>query len=120
MLTWTSRVGEFDLVLGWDMQTRALVPQYLPSGLRVTATYFGDATLEGCVDGADYTAWADNYKQSGGWCDGDFDNSGFIDGADYTAWADNYKQGCGTVPEPGFAVLLTCGGLSLLRRRARK
>jgi hypothetical protein len=50
----------------------------------------GDADASGTVDGADYNAWADHYRQPGGWGDGEFTGDGFVDGADYTAWADNY------------------------------
>jgi hypothetical protein len=88
----------------------------------------GDATGEGDVDGADYTAWADHYDPNGsgvtawadgGWTIGNFTDDDVVDGADYTAWADNYSPAT-SVPEPGFAVLLACGGLALLRRRVRK
>jgi hypothetical protein len=83
----------------------------------------------GCQDGADYTAWADNYSltetrptwRMGGWTVGNWTDDNLTDGADYTAWADAYDSVCPpAVPEPGFAVLLACGGLALLRRRARK
>ena len=58
--------------------------------LNVLGTDYGDANLDGVVDGSDYTAWADHYGQSGGWADGDFSGDGAIDGADYTVWADHY------------------------------
>ena len=44
----------------------------------------------------------------------------FVDGADYTAWADNYGAGCGAagdaVPEPAALALLAGGGLAVIRR----
>ncbi len=52
----------------------------------------GDATGEGVVDGADYTVWADHYKQPGIWRQGDFNGDSFVDGADYTIWADSYAE----------------------------
>jgi Tol biopolymer transport system component len=86
----------------------------------------GDADDDGCIDGADYTAWADGYQLPGGWRDGDFNGDGFVDGADYTAWADNYGIGCGdSVPEPAAIVLfgatagLLAGAGRVRRRRVR-
>ena len=92
---------------------------------RITVTVedviMGDATLDGAVDGADYTAWADNYEKTGmTWGTGDFTGEGDVDGADYTAWADHYEWTVlgSEVPEPCSAVLLVLGTcLPLLRRR---
>ena len=120
VLSWTSRVGEFEAVLGWDMQTRALVPEYLSGGLQVTVAYFGDATLDGCVDGLDYNAWSLHYQAPAGWCEGDFNGDGTADGLDYNVWSLNYQVGCAgaAVPEPATLALLTLGAcLPLLRRR---
>jgi len=65
----------------------------------------GDANFDGCVTGADYTLWADNYLMTGAdWEDGDFNLDGQVTGADYTLWADNYLEcmsGAGeAVPSP--------------------
>jgi hypothetical protein len=48
-------------------------------------TYFGDANLDGKVDGSDY-ARIDNGVLNGltGWYNGDFNYDGIIDGSDYT------------------------------------
>ena len=52
---------------------------------------------------------------------GDVTGDDLVDGADYTGWADNYTGPCETsIPEPATLSLLACGGLALLRRRARK
>jgi hypothetical protein len=88
----------------------------------------GDADGDGCVDGADYTAWADHYGQTGvpkysqgGWTVGNWDEITIVDGADYTAWADNYQSGCGAaVPEPAVAMLLAAAAAwGALRRRPK-
>ncbi|GAG09033.1 unnamed protein product, partial [marine sediment metagenome] len=52
----------------------------------------GDANYDGVVDGGDYTLWADNYEQPGGWGNGDFNGDGITDGGDFTLWADHYGQ----------------------------
>ena len=92
-----------------------------PFSVVITTTAMGDATLDGCVDGGDYTLWADNYGQPGAWCDGDFNCEGFVDGADYTLWADNYGYGTGRagVPEPAALSMLILGAWLALRRKLR-
>jgi len=57
----------------------------------------GDTNGDGAVDGADYTTWADHYKDTpvpawadGGWQVGNFNSDDVVDGGDYTLWADNY------------------------------
>jgi matrixin/CARDB protein/VCBS repeat protein/dockerin type I repeat protein len=51
----------------------------------------GDANGDGTVTDADYTIWADHYRQTNAtWHMGDFDGSGEVTDADYTIWADNY------------------------------
>ena len=81
--------------------------------------FFGDANLDGGVDGADYTLWADHYKMADmAWGDGDFNGDTVVDGADYTTWADNFLAGgARPAPEPATLSLLALGGLALIRRR---
>jgi len=92
-----------------------------PFNVVITTTAMGDASLDGCVDGGDYTLWADHYSQGGAWCDGDFNCDGFVDGGDYTLWADNYGYGTGGagVPEPAALSTLILGGWLALLRRSR-
>jgi hypothetical protein len=75
-----------------------------PEGAGLRSARPGDATGDGCVSGADYTNWADNFGAGPGAtvAQGDFNLDGFVSGADYTVWADHFGQGCqmATVPEP--------------------
>ena len=57
----------------------------------VKYTYFGDANLDGKVDGSDYTlidnGFASDKTTPGsatGWYNGDFNYDGVVDGSDYT------------------------------------
>ncbi len=86
----------------------------------------GDANVDGRIDGADYTIWADNYGvtglpafSDGGLAYGNFNDDDVVNGADYTLWADNYLFGTGggtPLPAPGTLALIV-GGVSVLRRR---
>lgn len=93
----------------------------------ILETAYGDANLDGIVDGADYTLWADNYLETDvGWATGDFTGNGIADGGDYTLWADNYGFGApamaSAVPEPSSWILAGLGALGIAafgRRRKR-
>ena len=50
-------------------------------------TLFGDANLDGVVDGTDFNIW-NTYKFSvdAAWCGGDFNADGVTDGTDFNVW----------------------------------
>jgi autotransporter-associated beta strand protein len=111
----------------------------------VKYTYYGDANLDGAVDGSDYTLIDAGFASNGaltGWYNGDFNYDGKIDGSDYTLIdnafntqgaslgsnpaaiiASNTAQfagGSSAVPEPATLGLLGVTGIGLLGRRRRR
>jgi hypothetical protein len=56
-----------------------------PGDVAVKYTYYGDANLDGSVNGSDYTL-VDNGFHNGftGWQNGDFNYDNTIDGSDYS------------------------------------
>jgi autotransporter-associated beta strand protein len=111
----------------------------------VKYTYYGDANLDGRVDGSDYTridaAFGADKTSPGsvtGWFNGDFNYDGKIDGSDYTLIDNAFNtQGAqvssqfatstaqfggfssSSVPEPATLGILTMGAVGLLGRRRR-
>ncbi|MCP3980315.1 MAG: hypothetical protein GY716_13505 [bacterium] len=50
----------------------------------------GDANLDGCVDGVDFTIWnANKFTSNEAWCSGNFSADGDIDGSDFLIWDAN-------------------------------
>ena len=110
------------------------------SDILVKYTYYGDANLDGKVDGSDYSLIDSGFlTHATGWVNGDFNYDGVINGSDYTLIDNAYNtQGArlatevaGTsaevagqvaaVPEPtSSAVLLSTTLISLLSRRRRR
>ena len=94
-------------------------------------TWWGDADLNGVVDGADYgliDVGNGSGGALGGWLFGDFDYNGTIDGADYGLidvgnggqLGPLVSQGSvQSVPEPGMASLAMVGLLGFVARRNR-
>ena len=53
--------------------------------VEVKYTYYGDANLDGRVDGSDYSRIDNGYlSHLAGWQNGDFNYDGVINGSDYT------------------------------------
>jgi hypothetical protein len=94
----------------------------------VRYTYFGDANLDGVVDGSDYSLIDAGYasNQPGftgtvltGWYNGDFNYDGVIDGSDYALIDNAYNnQGSGDVTQLGTSVLPTSALLTQTTARA--
>lgn len=84
---------------------------------------FGDATLDGTVDGQDFIRWNDNkFTPVDAWCGGDFTADGVVDGQDFVRWNNNkFMSSSGNlaaVPEPTLGLgLLIVAGLAFLKRR---
>jgi autotransporter-associated beta strand protein len=113
------------LVNGADLaEWRALAgAANLPSGNPYLP---GDATLDGVVDGLDFTIWnSSKFTSVAAWCAGDFSADGIVDGLDFTIW-NSYKfmsaDGATAVPEPTPLCLgaLTIACLSVTARRVNR
>ena len=82
----------------------------------------GDASLDGQVDGVDYTVWADNFltNDRAYYTKGDFNGDGRTDGADYIVWADHFAPALAlsvaAVPEPNSIWLAAIGLLCIAAR----
>jgi autotransporter-associated beta strand protein len=105
------------------------------SDILVKYTYYGDANLDGKVDGSDYARIDNGFLQHlTGWYNGDFNYDGVVNGSDYTLIDNTFNQqgaalsetvassaaqvaGTSAVPEPVGAGLLGLASIGLLRRR---
>jgi fibronectin-binding autotransporter adhesin len=105
-------------------------------------TYYGDANLNGVVDGSDYSLIDNGFINNlTGWYNGDFNYDGVVNGSDYTlidnafnsqgaslasaiaspnAIATAQIAGSAAVPEPASIAIVALGSLSLLGTRRRR
>jgi hypothetical protein len=84
---------------------------YTANSAVVTATFPGDANLDGKVDVADLGILASNWQLSGTWATGDFDGTGSVNVADLGLLASNWQAGVGSAPGPGWFEALRSFGL---------
>ncbi len=92
--------------------------------ITVAYTVYGDANLDGAVNGADLGAVLANFgSTSGSWYMGDFNYDGSVNGADLGVVLANFGQHVSVtaaVPEPSTLLLSAAGLVSLLAYAWRK
>ena len=99
---------------------------WIDNGSNVTVMYtlYGDANLDGTVNGNDLNTVLSNFNQTGmTWAQGDFNYDGTVNGADLNAVLSNFNQHvsvAGAVPEPSSLLLLAAGLAGLLAYAWRK
>lgn len=99
----------------------------------VFGTLPGDADLNKEVTFTDFLALANNFGQTGGWADGEFNGDGTVRFNDFVALAQNYGLSAAasaepttfasSVPEPSsslYTFLVPIVGVIMFRRRGRK
>jgi autotransporter-associated beta strand protein/probable HAF family extracellular repeat protein len=78
------------------------------SAVLVRYTYYGDANLDGKVDGSDYSRIDAGFlAHATGWYNGDFNYDGVIDGSDYTLIDNAYNSQGGVLPNASIASEVT-------------
>jgi hypothetical protein len=120
----TSNATNGNKALGWYDNASA-------SQVSVLYTFYGDANLDGAVNGLDFSALASNFGgASKFWYQGDFNYDGTVNSLDFNSIAGNFNQTMpvaapnaalgALVPEPGTALLAALGAITVLRRRRRR
>jgi hypothetical protein len=104
----------------------------------IAYTYYGDANLDGKVDGSDYSLIDNGYaNHMTGFYNGDYNYDGVIDGSDYTLMDNAFNSQAASfgpsaevaaitslvapaaVPEPAAVTLVCLGSAALVLRRRR-
>jgi probable HAF family extracellular repeat protein len=90
-----------------------------------SAYKYGDANLDGIVDGSDFNLWnANKFTLTLAWDEGEFNGDGAVDGSDFGLWNTHKftaSDGVASVPEPGWLGVLTLfAALPLARRVSRR
>jgi hypothetical protein len=87
-------IGDSSTAVEFDLDGNGTVDQADMNTMihDVLQTNYGDANLDGVVDGTDYLALRDNiFSEASGWSNGDFNADGVVDGLDYLLWRDNQE-----------------------------
>ena len=106
--------------LGW---TNVYDPVSGDYTLTIAYTLYGDANLDGTVNGGDLNTVLSNFQQTGVWAQGDFNYDGTVNGADLNMVLSNFQQHVsvtGAVPEPSSLLLIAAGLAGLLAYAWRK
>ena len=99
---------------------------WIDNGSNVTVMYtlYGDANLDGTVNGGDLNTVLSNFNKTGmTWSQGDFDYNGTVNGSDLNTVLSNFNQHLsvtGAVPEPSTLLLVVAGLAGLLAYGWRK
>jgi fibronectin-binding autotransporter adhesin len=86
-----------------------------PGDVLVKYTYFGDANLDGRVDGSDYALIDAGYASGGaltGWYNGDFNYDGVVDGSDYALIDNAFNNQGARLTSPTALVAAVTGEVS--------
>ena len=133
IMTFASHSGEFATLTG-DVSlldpVTFLLPLYSSTNLLLFTAIPGDGNLNGDVEAADYTLWANGFgAPDAAFQTGDYNGDGLTNAADYTIWANNFgmmvvapESAAAAVPEPSTFLLAIVGiiGLCCYRRRRRR
>jgi hypothetical protein len=121
-----SGTASFDMTNDGLVDTQDLAEWLIRAGASNAAVtggnpfLYGDANLDGNVDGQDFLEWNTNkFTLAPAWCDGDFNADGVVNGADFILWNANKFTSSDTfaVPEPSAGIFLSCLGLLLVVNR---
>jgi hypothetical protein len=89
----------------------------------ILGTQYGDANLDGQVDGADLAIWQTNYGTNAGWTNGNFNGDATVDGRDFLIWQRYFGSNAGlagsvlAIPEPTAIVSFTIVALGIASSR---
>ncbi len=84
---------------------------------------YGDANLDGLVDGSDFSIWnGHKFTAVAAWCSGDFSADGVVDGSDFSVWnANRFLSALSrALPEPAVSAVIPITMIGLLDAFRRK
>jgi hypothetical protein len=79
--------------LGYADGSDGVVSGLMPGQIEIAYTLYGDANLDGVVNGTDFNIMATNFNQyAPNWDQGDFNYDNVVNGSDFVLLADNFNQ----------------------------